>query len=654
MAYKALYRAYRPTNFNQLIGQEHIVKTLKNAIKEDRVAHAYLFCGPRGTGKTTIAKILAKAVNCEASINQPCEYCDNCLAFSEGNHPDIIEIDAASNNGVDEVRDLIDKVKYAPIKGKKKIYIIDEVHMMSSSAFNALLKTLEEPPEHIIFILATTEPQKVIPTIISRCQRFDFKKASVANNKKLLSQVLNIENVKYQEDAISLIAQLADGGMRDALSILEQCLSYIDHQLTLVDVNKVYGIVSISNKIEFLLKLLKKDMGSILNSINDFLERGIDIKRLTFDLVDILKDVIIYRNTNNEAAMFVLTPYYYQLIAPYITVEESFSFIDILMETSNHYREAIQSKIYFEIACMKICNKVNQEIKTDLIVDKKEIEVVEESIQEDYIAVADEFENENEFVESVDEMMKETTEFEEEPLINKSAPNIHYYRDKTTSNEDFESLEEQLGLTDLMTSYSTLESSISELLEKKEINKAKENSKQILLEENQIIEEEINQEIELDSDYLLNILVQADRKILNNIQGKWIIIKRYMANINTAKYASILSDGAPVAASEDAIIIAFEHKPSCNNVNNQKEYTKIKRFLKEILNSEFEFVAITTSEWTDVRNKYLKLRQVNKLPKAKPIKSRYNEQTEETSNHLSAGQRLAVELFGNDIVDIEE
>ena len=177
MAYKALYRAYRPQNFDELAGQGHIVKTLKNAIKQNKIAHAYLFCGPRGTGKTTIAKILAKAINCTSQgENIPCNECENCKAINEGTHQDIIEIDAASNNGVDEVRDLIEKVNIAPINGKYKVYIIDEVHMMSTGAFNALLKTLEEPPTHVVFILATTEPQKILPTIISRCQRFDFGK----------------------------------------------------------------------------------------------------------------------------------------------------------------------------------------------------------------------------------------------------------------------------------------------------------------------------------------------------------------------------------------------------------------------------------------------------------------------------------------------
>ena len=291
MSYKALYRSYRPQTFGEVAGQEHIVTTLKNAIKENRISHAYLFAGPRGTGKTTVAKLLAKALNCTGE-NPPCDQCPNCKAITVGEQPDVIEIDAASNNGVDEVRDLIDKVKYAPINGKYKVYIIDEVHMMSTGAFNALLKTLEEPPAHIVFVLATTEPHKILPTIISRCQRFDFKKVENHDIISRLEYVLKSENKKYELPALESVAKLAEGGMRDALSILEQCLAY-NNELTVESVNMVYGLLSMDNKISFIKQLLSKDIKGVLTSLDNMLSGSIDIKRLTFDLVDVLKDNVL-------------------------------------------------------------------------------------------------------------------------------------------------------------------------------------------------------------------------------------------------------------------------------------------------------------------------------------------------------------------------
>ena len=360
MAYKTLYRVYRPQRFEDVAGQEHIITTLRHAVEENKIAHAYLFCGPRGTGKTTIAKLLAKAINCTGDI-KPCDECENCKEITLGSHPDVIEIDAASNNGVDEVRSLIEKVKYAPTQGKYKVYIIDEVHMMSTGAFNALLKTLEEPPAHVVFILATTEPHKILPTIISRCQRFDFTKLSMLDIVNRMKKVITEEHYQCDDEALEMIAKLADGGMRDALSILEQCLAFNDQHLTIQDVNQIYGIVSLENKIDFIKILLSKDMKKSLSMLEEMKMNGIDIKRLTLDLVDILKDIVIYRNTKDESILFVLSKFYLDMIVPYITCEEALTFIDILMEASEKYSKVINLSIYFELAILKICNQIKDE-----------------------------------------------------------------------------------------------------------------------------------------------------------------------------------------------------------------------------------------------------------------------------------------------------
>lgn len=270
MSYQAFYRTYRPQKFSEVVGQKAVIKTLRNALSENKIAHAYLFCGPRGTGKTTMARLFAKALNCEEGIGHECDVCQNCVAVKTGSHPDVFEIDAASNSGVDSVRDLIDQVRYQPILGRYKVYIIDEVHNMSSSAFNALLKTLEEPPANVVFILATTEPQKVLPTILSRVQRFDFTKVSDEDIISKMSEILEKENVTYEEGSLELIARLADGGVRDALSILDQVVSYSGDNISIEDINTLFGLLNVKDKLDFVRKIGSKDLASVINTAKGY------------------------------------------------------------------------------------------------------------------------------------------------------------------------------------------------------------------------------------------------------------------------------------------------------------------------------------------------------------------------------------------------
>lgn len=352
MGYRSFYRTYRPTKFDEIVGQEAIKKTLINALISNKIGHAYLFCGPRGTGKTTFARLFAKSLNCEEGIGHECNSCPNCLASLGGNHPDVYEIDAASNSGVDNVRELIEQVRYEPILGRYKVYIIDEVHSMTSSAFNALLKTLEEPPSNVIFILATTEPQKVLPTILSRVQRYDFSKLSAPDLVYMMKGVLAKEKVQYDESTLELIARLADGGGRDALSILEQVVSYGGEKISVEDVQILFGLVDIQTKIQLVNSIAKRDMKVVLSIIKEMYQKGADLVRLHDDLINIYKEILIERVTHDDSLLTILKPDEAAKIE--IDLNTARRNIDLLVESRRNYRLVDNTYDHFELAILKM------------------------------------------------------------------------------------------------------------------------------------------------------------------------------------------------------------------------------------------------------------------------------------------------------------
>lgn len=364
MAYVALYRAYRPQKFCDVVGQQHIIKTLQNAIKLNKVAHAYLFCGPRGTGKTTLAKIMAKALNCEhGPAIEPCDTCEICQGIQKGTIADVVEIDAASNNGADDIRALRDSVKYMPAFGKYKVYIIDEVHMLSNAAFNALLKTLEEPPKHVIFILATTEPYKLPSTILSRCQRFDFQSLSIEDILKRLKIVAEQEGIRMTEEAFTQIASSAEGGMRDALSLFDQTISFSVHdEITIEDVLAVSGNVSYKELLAILEACLEGNSTEALKKVDQILKQGKEVPRFVNDCILFLRDVLLYKN---EAVLDDRLEFH---MPDFITFTKKiaskiiYEWLEFLNDTNNNMRFSNQKRAYLELAILKMSDtKLNEE-----------------------------------------------------------------------------------------------------------------------------------------------------------------------------------------------------------------------------------------------------------------------------------------------------
>lgn len=390
MSYTALYRKFRPQSFTDVKGQDHIVTTLKNQIKRDRIGHAYLFCGTRGTGKTTIAKIMAKAVNCEQpQEGNPCNECATCQAINRGNSLNVIEIDAASNNGVDNIRDIIEEVRYSPTEGKYKVYIIDEVHMLSAGAFNALLKTLEEPPSYVIFILATTEVHKIPITILSRCQRYDFKRITVDIIAERLKELMEVEQVSVEEKAIRYIARAADGALRDALSLIDQCIAfYYGQELTYDMVLEVLGAVDVETFTRLLSQILENRAMDAIGLLEEIIIAGRDITQFTVDFTWYLRNLLLVKVSEDSSDMIEVSSdnlVVLQDMAARVEAETLIRYIRIFSELANQIKYASQKRVMVEIALIKLC-KPQMERNYDSVLNR--LQLIEDRLEQGIVTVA--------------------------------------------------------------------------------------------------------------------------------------------------------------------------------------------------------------------------------------------------------------------------
>ena len=380
MSYVALYRAYRPQTFLEVAGQKPIIQTLKNAIKLNKVAHAYLFAGPRGTGKTTMAKIMAKALNCvNGPTDNPCNECEICKGITKGTVSDVYEIDAASNNGVDEIRDLRDNVKYLPSVCRTKVYIIDEVHMLSQGAFNALLKTLEEPPLHVIFILCTTEPNKIPATILSRCQRFDFQAVSETDIVSRLKDVAKRENLSVTDDALHLIASISEGGMRDSLSLLDQAISYSkDSNITEDDVLQISGNVSDTNILSLMQYITLNKSSEALDKLNNILDSGKEISKVISDITQFLRNILLFKINKITSTKEIYKSKEYITYANSLDNSSIYKYLDLLNDCLNNIKYTNQKRAFLEICIIKMSDKKTLEYNTLL----RKIETLEKRVLE--------------------------------------------------------------------------------------------------------------------------------------------------------------------------------------------------------------------------------------------------------------------------------